>query len=135
MIEHFKRRRFEKAVLRKVESDLIEFHGQELGGECLGFCVTGILKAREIDGFPENYIDQLRKRGFTEADAALGFLDSSITALKRLLPPEGLSGDVARIIGAMERAVDHVFAANQGMLVPRNGAFGPMMDGFAKDIV
>jgi len=135
MIDHFKRRRFEHGVLQRVEQDLLEIHGRELGGDCIGFFVTGIQKAQELDGFPKDYVDQLRKRGVAEPDAALAFLDASVTALKRLLDGKDGTEDVERIIAAMENAIDNIFLRNQGMIVPRNGTAGPMMDGFATDMV
>jgi hypothetical protein len=135
MISFLKRRVYERDVLRRIENDLMEIHGRELGGECLGMFATTILKAQELDGFPKDYANQLRERGVSEPDAALAMLDASITALKRMTSGVDLGDEITRVVEAMEGAVDKIFARNQGMIVPRNGKFGPMMDGFAKDLV
>ena len=135
MIDFVKRRLYERDVLGKIENDLIEIHGQGLGGECLGMFATCILKAQELDGFPDDYANQLRKRGVSEADAALAMLDASVTVLKRMTNGKELGDEISRVVFAMEQAIDKIFVRNQGMIVPRNGTFGPMMDGFAKDMI
>ncbi len=78
-------------------------------------------------------MDRFRKSGFTVDDAATAFYDASITAIKNLAKNLDQHPDVELVVKNMEVALDQMFLANPGMVVPRNGSAGPMMSDFTKD--
>jgi hypothetical protein len=134
MIDYFKRRKFEHLVLRTVERRLMEIHGEAMGGECMGFFATSILKAQEVGDIPADLTNRFRKNGFSVQEAALALFDTSITSLKTLTSSVEVGEDVARVMLAMDQAVDRICLDDPGMVVPVNGTAGPMMANFTKDV-
>jgi hypothetical protein len=132
MIDWMKKRKFEQDVVDTVLSRLVECHGEHLGGECAGFFATGILKAQEYGELPLDLADRYRRDGFTVDEVALAMFDVSISMIKRFGPNAQKNADVGRTLAAIEDAVDHMFLAKPGRIVPLNGTAGPAMEPWTK---
>jgi hypothetical protein len=132
MIDWFNKRKFEQNVVDTVQRRLIEVHGDEVGNECAGFFATGILQAQEFGELPLDLADRYRRDGFSVDEAALAMFDVSITMIKKFAPNARKDAEVSRILAAMEDAVDHIFLAKPGRIVPLNGTAGPAMEPWTK---
>jgi hypothetical protein len=132
MIGSYQKRKFEADVLETFEKRLLEIHGLEFGGECAGCCATVILNAREYGQIPEDLIDEYRKSGLSVDEAALAFVDLSISLMKRFAPNALEEPEVIRVLEGLEKAVDKMFLDKPGMIVPENGTAGPLMHPFTK---
>ena len=132
MIGWYQKRKFESDILETFQRRLVEIHGSDFGGECAGCCATVILNARDYGEIPPDLIDEYRKSGLSVEEAALAFVDLSITLMKRFAPNALEDPDVIRVVQGLEKAVDKMFLDRPGMIVPENGTAGPMMHPFTK---
>ena len=132
MLDFLKTRAFEKKVVSTVVNYLTELHGKEAGGECAGMFATAILKSKEVGDFPQDFLERLRKDGFSIDDAALSYLDASVSVIKKVLKSES-SPDIELVVSRMEKAIDDFFLMKRTRVVPRNGSAGPKMAEFSAD--
>ncbi len=133
MLDRFRGKLYNKRALDLIETGLTSALGEERGHECLGMFAAAISKAQEYGEVPVDLTEQFRKGGLTVQEAALSCLDASITAVKRLLAQTGSSADIDAVVADMEAGIDHMFLANPGRILPRNGNAGPTMEQFTSD--
>ncbi len=126
---------FEKKVVDKIQLELISLLGKERGEASFGLFAIAITKAQDHDHMPRDMIRRLRKSGLNVNDAAISYLDASVTACKRTRNKGGnFSADLDAIVADMERGIDHMFLANPSVkILPRNGHVGDSMSEFASE--
>lgn len=94
-----------------------------------------ILKAQEFDDMPRDLLTSFRNAGLSVTEAAVAYLDASVTACKRVRGKAGQSSpDIDAAIAGMEEGIDHMFLAKPSTrIVPRNGKVGATLDIFGTD--
>ena len=134
MFDRIKGKRFERRVVDTIERELIALLGKERGEASVGLFAHAISKAQEFDDMPRDLMAQLRKTGLNIDEAAVAYLDASVTACKRTRKRAGrLSAELEAIISDMESGIDHMFLAKpSARILPRNGKVGDSLSEFAE---
>ena len=135
MFDRLRGKFYDKQVLEIIEQELVSLLGKKRGEECTGMFAMAILKAQEFDRLPTDMLSTFRKEGLSVREAAMAYLDASVTAIKRVLHKAGRSSaDIDAVISGMESAIDHLFLTGPSMrILPRNGSAGENLADFGED--
>lgn len=124
----FRDSRYAKKVINRVYTLLSEFLDGTDRVECAVFFRTFDEFAGEnlqIDA--KAICKAYRKHGLSIDDAALSYIDGTVSAIKKL-PSYGSKKPLNKAVEQLETVIDGVMLKRPGRIAPRNGRFGDAME-------
>lgn len=120
---------FHDAVMRHLDAQILAIHGKDVGEECMSAFAATVLTKNMLPML----LRDLNQEKFTAEDAAIGYFDAAISAIKAAIPAGSADPEVSALVARMEHGLDRMFTDNPGPLVPWNGKAGPMMAEWTKE--
>lgn len=134
MLSWLAEKSYARQVRNKIYSELSDLHGPSVARDCELVAEQAVRTAQKLDGFPRDMLSRYRRAGLSVSDAALAYLDSSVTAIKRLSLCIERPASVHEALAHMEPALDRMFLKNPGKIVPNNGSMAEHLSDFTKAV-